>query len=349
MSSPASIRIRRRGIAAIAAGLAALAAATAGTAGAAQAIDSSSDRPTIRSPGFLFEKGRYRAIQVPGARTHTYAHGINNRGQIAGGFDNPGTDGPNGIIHGTIRKRNGRFVRFDVPGAMGTVANKMNDHGLVVGGYNETSPSVGAATGGESFLRRRGGKLKTIRVPGSVGSQALGVNNHRVVVGEYLDADGVFHGFRWKDGRLTTIDGPGSLGGIVADINDRGQMVGAYITAGGTARGFLLSRGAYTTFDVPYGSLDLPLDINNRGQIVGSTLSDPTGTESHGFLLRKGVDGPFTKIDFPRTSQTLARGIDDHGRIVGLYGNPDTVPTAARATRSLTGRLLGLPLAGEER
>jgi uncharacterized membrane protein len=101
------------------------------------------------------------------------------------------------------------------------------------------------------------------------------------------------------------------------------------------------------------GALDLPTDINTRGQIVGSTLSDPVGTESHGFVLRRGVDGPFTRLDFPGTTQTIARGIDDRGRIVGLCGNPDAAPSARRAVMrptaiasngmpSLLARLLGL-------
>jgi probable HAF family extracellular repeat protein len=345
MSSPISTRVRRRRVAVIAAAaaaLAALAVSVNGTAGGAQATEASGDRPTIRSPGFLFEKGRYRTIEAPRARTHTYAHGINNRGQIAGAFDNPSADGPNGRIHGIIWEPNGRLVRFDVPGAIGTVANKINDRRQVVGGYNRTGISVGAP-GTKGFLRRRG-KLTRINVPGSIETQALGINNHGAVVGEYVDADGAFHGFLWRKGRLRTIDGPGSLAGAVLDINDHGQKVGAYFAADGTTRGFLLRNGRYTTFDAPYGPLDLPLDINNRGQIVGSSLADPTGTESHGFLLRRGVGGPFTRIDFPGTPQTLARGIDDHGRIVGLYGNPDAAPAAARATSKRAMPMPVLPL-----
>jgi probable HAF family extracellular repeat protein len=286
----------------------------------------------IRSPGFLFVDGRFTTIQVPRARTHTYAFGINDRGLIAGGFDNPSFDGPNGRGHGIVRQRDGSFLRFDVRGAVATLATKINDRGQVVGGFNPTNVSVGAV-GTKGFLRGPRG-VRVINVPGSIETQALGINNVGVVVGEYVDADGVFHGFRWKDGRFTTIDGPGSLGGAVLDINDRGHLVGAYFTPRGTFRGFVLRNGRYRTFSAPFGPIDLPTDINNRGQIVGSSLSDPTGTESHGFLLRRGVGGPFARIDFPGTSQTLARGIDDRGRIVGLYGNPAAAPGAVTAQRA---------------
>jgi uncharacterized membrane protein len=289
----------------------------------------------IRAPGFRLVNGRYTSIQVPGSRTHTYLHGINDRGLIAGGFDNPSFDGPNGMGHGIVRLRDGRFVRFDVRGAVSTIANKINDRGQVAGGFNRTGTSVGSL-GTKGFLRGPRG-VRVINVPGSIETQALGINNAGVVVGEYVDADGIFHGFRWKRGRFTTIDGPGSLGGAVLDVNDRGHMVGVYLTKDGGARGFLLRKGSYQTFSAPYGPIDLPFDINNRGQIVGTSLSDRVGTRSHGFLLRRGIGGPYTRIGFPGTTQTVARGIDDHGRIVGLYGKPD-------ASSAQRGPAVGAPL-----
>ena len=42
---------------------------------------------------------------------------------------------------------------------------------------------------------------------------------------------------------------------------------------------------------------------------------------------RTGVKGPFTPIDVPGALGTLPRGIDDHGRIVGIYENPNAGPT----------------------
>jgi probable HAF family extracellular repeat protein len=283
------------------------------------------DPREIPSPAFLLAGGRYTTIRVPGARTHAYANGINDRGQIAGGFDNPSSDGPDGRGHAMVLRRDGSLLRFDVRGAVATLANKINDRGQVVGGFNPTDISIGVP-GTKGFLRGPRG-LQVITVPGSIETQALGINNLGVVVGEYIDADGSFHGFRWKHGRFTTIDGPGSLGGAVFDVNDRGHMVGAYFTDSGGARGFLLRNGSYRTFDAPYGPIDLPGDINNRGQIVGFSLADPTGTQSHGFLLGRGVGGPFTRVDFPGTAKTIVRGIDDRGRIVGIYGNPEAAPT----------------------
>ena len=69
-----------------------------------------------------------------------------------------------------------------------------------------------------------------------------------------------------------------------------------------------------------------PSGINNRGQIVGYTASDLAQTELHGFLLAKGVKGPFTPIDFPGAPKTAAFDINDRGQIVGGYENPDAAP-----------------------
>jgi probable HAF family extracellular repeat protein len=320
-------RTRRWGIAAIAA-ITLVLVALAGTSAPAHASHARDDGPTVRSPGFLFAGGRYKTIEVPGARTHTYAFGISNRGQIAGGFDNPSFDGPDGMGHGILRTKNGKFVQFDVPGAISTNANKVNDRGQIVGGSNDTGVSVGAP-GTQGFLLYRG-RFTTLNVAGSLETQALGINNLGQVVGEYFGADGIFHGFLWHKGRFTTIDGPGSLGGAVFDINDRGQMVGAYLAADGTYRGFLLSRGTYTTFAAPGAPVTFPTDINNRGQIVGSGLSYDANrelTSARGFVLRKGIDGPFTQIDVPGALGTIPRGIDDRGRIVGLYANPNATPS----------------------
>ena len=76
----------------------------------------------------------------------------------------------------------------------------------------------------------------------------------------------------------------------------------------------------------PASLFTLPFSINNRGQIVGSTASDPAGTELHGFLLARGVEGPFTPIDFPGAPSTVAFDINDRGQIVGVYENPDAAP-----------------------
>jgi hypothetical protein len=51
-------------------------------------------------------------------------------------------------------------------------------------------------------------------------------------------------------------------------------------------------------------------------------------------VLRDGIEGPFTEVRFPGAPRTIATGIDDRGRTVGVYENPDfQSPTATPRPR----------------
>ena len=58
----------------------------------------------------------------------TNAFGINNQGQIVGGYDG----------HGFLLSR-GTFTTIDVPNSQGTGANRINDRGQIVGNYGDVS------------------------------------------------------------------------------------------------------------------------------------------------------------------------------------------------------------------
>jgi hypothetical protein len=64
--------------------LTALSAATA-TAAPTTMGNHADARPRSLTPGFLLDRGRYSALEVPGATVETAASVINNRGQIVGG------------------------------------------------------------------------------------------------------------------------------------------------------------------------------------------------------------------------------------------------------------------------
>ena len=301
------------------------AAAVAFTALWAAMAGASAQSPAVTLSGFLFDRGAYRTIDPPNARvTELAPFGINERGQIVGSYVVDASK-----QSGFVRDSRGRFTQFDVPGARATQAHKINNRGQIVGSYSENTASVS-----DPNARRRGflldkGRFTSIDVPGAAQTQAFGINNRGQVVGEYTDADGMVHGFLWDKGRLMTFDGPDGTGASFTDINDRGQIVGTYGDPGaGAVHGFLLSKGVYTTFDAPGVAITFLSGINDRGQIVGFTNSDLAGTPVvHGFLLDEGVEGPFTPIDFPGAfGGTAAFGIDDRGRIVGGYVNPDAAP-----------------------
>jgi hypothetical protein len=294
--------------------------------------------PLSFTPAFVLERGRVTAFDPPGpvppgepGPVTQDIVDVNNRGQVVGGYKEDVSDPDSAGFRGYLRDARGRVTCIDVPRAAGTTPFDLNDRGEVVGTYSETDSNTGRAPDKRGFLRDARGRYTRIHVPGARYTQAFGINNHREVVGEYVDAAGVNHGFRWRHGRFTTLDGPDDSGAAATDINDRGLIVGVYVPQGrDETRGFLLSHGRYRTFDAPGGRYNVPFGLNNRGQIVVST-TDGSLTNIRAFVMRDGVDGPFTDVNVPGALATLATGLDDRGRIAGIYGNPTPGPIAQRS------------------
>ena len=295
------------------------------------ALATAADGAFAQSPagalsGFLLDRGRYITIATPRAAEEAVALGLNDHGTIVGEYiidDRRET--------GFLRDKRGGIIRFLVPGARGTEANKINNRGQIVGTYSDDTPIVNDSAKPRAFLLDRG-RFTRIDVPGAVSTLAHGVNDRGQVVGAYLDAEVRTHGFLWDKGRFTTIDVPGSVGTNLGDISNRGEIVGVYgddpddPTGATWSHGFLLSRGVFTTFDAPGVPFTQPFGINDRGQIAGSTASDLARTEAHGFLLATGVKGDFSPIDFPGAPRTAAFDINNRGQTVGAYENPDAAP-----------------------
>jgi probable HAF family extracellular repeat protein len=306
-------------------------------AGGSLPADSNS-RPRTPVPGFLLERGRYTRFDAPGAQLETGPTAINNRGQIVGYYLEDDTDA---TYHGFLRDPRGGFTTIDLPGAKATVASRINDRGQIVGRYYQAAPFRGPDARSRGFLLDRS-KLTRIDVPGAAQTQAVGINNRGQVVGEYQTPDGTFHGFLWHKGRFTTIDQPGAAGTSLVDVNDRGQILGISIDRAGSFHGLLLDRGRFTSFDAPGVRFTLPRDINQRGQVAGFTLA-PTEADplagARGFLLAKGVKGPYTPIDVPGAPRNLVFGLNDRGQLVGSYENTVAAPAPQATGTPPVGRM----------
>jgi uncharacterized membrane protein len=234
-------------------------------------IVGSSDRGAARSyHGFLRDRrGRYRRIDVPGARG-TAAARINDLGQIVGYYSDTG-DNPNAATdsRGFLLDGRGRFERIDVPGAKSTQALGINNLGEIAGGYLDAD---GAAHG---FLRGRDGEITTIDVPDAQVTVVLDVNDSGQTAGIYLDAAGTLHGFRReRSGAVTTIDAPGAVQTRVRGINNAGQIAIDTVDAQLVHHSFLLDRGRFTEIKLrgATGNGSLATDVDDRGRVLGYVL-----------------------------------------------------------------------------
>jgi hypothetical protein len=176
-------------------------------------------------PGFVLDRGRYRTIEAPDPTVMLFPFDINNRGQITGEYIRVGSDGIGDSESGFVRDKRGRLTVFDVPGAKGTEAIKVNDRGQIAGTWEDRAETPAVEPGTHhGFLWDRG-RLTRFDVPGSLATGALGINNAGQITGAYDDAAGRHHGFVLRRGRYTTIDGPGRTVTDAWVINDHGEIV----------------------------------------------------------------------------------------------------------------------------
>jgi probable HAF family extracellular repeat protein len=262
----------------------ALAALAAAVLAALVAMPASADTPPAGDSsilhGFLAEDGVVRAIDHPNATTFS---------------DEPG-------------------------GQAGTVTSGINDHGDILGSYEDRRDRVV-----HHFVLDKRGRYTEIENPpdgpdGAAYDEPIDINNRGEIVGWYNDQDGLeTSGFlRTRKGRYVDIRVPGSERTAPFKINDRREVVGLYEDEAGKIRGFLWDGRDYETIDVAGATLTWPTGINNRGQVVGFYVD--AADVAHGFVRDRG--GRVTALPDapggdPRRGGTVPASINDHGQIVG--------------------------------
>jgi hypothetical protein len=183
---------------------------------------------TIHS--FFLSGDTFTEYDVPGA-VQTNLLGINEPGDVTGGFDPDGS----GVFQGFI-DRGGTITSFSIPGAISTFAYEINNSKkLLVGYYIDSSGIL------HGYYRDANGALHfPIDPPGSVGTVLFGLNNRNWVVGRYADSSGVTHGlFFVPPDRFFTFDYPGSTFTSLNGISSQGFICGRYVDATGIAHGFI--------------------------------------------------------------------------------------------------------------
>jgi hypothetical protein len=252
--------------------------------------------------------------------TGTFVAKINASGMIAGYYRDTSENS-----HGFIRKPNGNFTEFDVPGLYDVTVTSMNNSGQVVGWGGHVT---GSGTWAHGFLRFADGTTVEINVSGAVSTSPTAINDGGVVAGSYFDSKGD-HGFvRDAQGNYTLFDDPEVVTGreergtFVTGIQSNGTVVGYYTGKTGTGHGYIRDQfGNFTNFDAPdagNGFLigTFPRAINELGEVTGSYV-DIMG-EPHGFV--RDAQGTLTEFDPPDADDSSAFSSNNFGKTVGLWG-----------------------------
>jgi len=238
------------------------------------------------------------------------------------------------------------IITFDVPGAgtdpfAGTYAFAINDHGVVMGWYQNAANYVH-----HSYLRAPDGTFTIIDDPVAAtgfceGTNAWNLNEDGTVTGNYEDASDVFHGFlRTPHGSFTTIDVPGAgstgaecggQGTVIGGRNEAGTIAGIYFDSSNVSHGYVRARhGSITKFDAPGAGTDpgqgtymyLSTGVINPAGAITGYYNDSSGVY-HGFI--RAPHGTITTFDAPGAGTTegglgtYSLSINPEGAITGYY------------------------------
>ena len=203
----------------------------------------------------------YKAVNYPHLPQDQIALGVNDSGQIVGGYYTSAD-----VFYG-YELSGGKFTTLSVPGGVGTLAVGINNFGEVVGYWSNGGPTQGFTLVGSTYT--------SFNYPGASDTLPISVNNEGEIVGGYTDTSGVNHGFLLSGGTYTSIDFPGALATYGSGINDAGDIVGTYcptsecLSTFEGMQGFLLSNGVFTTIAIPGEYYTYLGGINNKGVVVG--------------------------------------------------------------------------------
>lgn len=228
---------------------------------------------------YLYHNGKYLDLRVENKNGDDYAMDINASGQAVGR-----ANGKAFFFDGT------RSRYIDAPGAVGSNAESLNDHGTVVGNAVFDAPG---GTYEERAFMYDGHELKYLQNPTSNSStaQMVAVNNAwQMAANAYVPGDEATRAFIYEaDGRVRQIASlptpPGELEStVVTDMNNQGWAVGR---SGGRGcyesychQAFLWRDGQTVSLNdllVPWQAkrwnLFDAVAINDRGQITGRGFS----------------------------------------------------------------------------
>jgi hypothetical protein len=257
------------------------------------------------------------------------------------------------------------FTKANIPGALQTYTDGVNNAGVTVGEYQDKRSAHGYILNGKKLTKLDDPKAQ----PGSTSANGLNPNGAISVVGVYSTGSGTTVGFLYKNGKYTDIPGPaGTRQSSANSINDAGAIVGSYVDSNDVMHGFLLKGEKYTTLDLPGATEGTgATGINTHGWIVlygytstgaasaltknngktytrinvpGAIASFATDLDSAGDVVYQWFDsghvshgallqaGKYYKFNYPKAVFTYGGGINDKSTVVGWYQISNTGPVS---------------------
>jgi uncharacterized membrane protein len=195
--------------------------------------------------GFILKGNKFTDIDHPDAADSTNCRSLNYNGAVAIVGDYINSDGT-GVNVGFLFK-NGKFTDITGPaGAVSAVASGINDHGDIVGTYQDSSFAS------HGFLLR-GTTYTTLDVPGTVNTNAQSINNKGdIVLAAYSTScpgcAWLFNGKSYKK-----INVPGAAVSFTEGLSNNGDIVYEWLDSSNAVHGALRHGGKYYKFDFPGG------------------------------------------------------------------------------------------------
>lgn len=270
----------------------------------------------------------YAIVEIPhvvGSSGGTFVPlptGINNLGQVVGGFNDcvsvamsECNGGPfSGFLFDPLK---GTTTRISTPGTEDHTAQAINDQGTITLNGNPRGLFDG--------LVLKNGTVTHLGDEAVVG----GINAEGLVSGSTQTAAGAQVAFLWDGKNVNPIGPSGSLG---RGLNDAGVVVGAMTVDSSLHAAAFTSAGAQDLGGLPQAQQTIAFAVNQAGRVVGESFVG-TNFAEHGFVFDL-PNGPMIDVT-PNGSSSLS-SVNAAGDAVGSMLDRTNTSTAAILWRNGT-------------